>query len=214
MTDSVHDTDETEASEQWKVTLPDGDTAALWDLPWSTVSTTARELNAAKIPVSWSALILVPLIDLTAARTLYVTVCKEHDQEPDTGLSARELYNRFNLAPGGPPTPTQPDGPSQWQVRLPDGTDALPWDLPEGVVAKLTKDLKEDYWAALVNNPLGTADRATKVYEALCEQAGLEPVTGLTTVEFRALWVEIPEDKPSVYQDGLPAPKADGHPTA
>lgn len=61
--------------------------------------------------------------------------------------------------------------------------------------------------------PLRDPETARKGYEACCRHVGIEPEP-LTVGRMMRMWEQVEEDRPSMYIDGMPDPKAeDGTPT-
>jgi len=204
------------SEQQWAVKLPGGDLALLWDTPWDVVVTTARELStprsrteAAKV-FPWSPLVLSPLANLSAAKTLYRTICKLNAQKPLDELSTRALYAMFGLVDDVEPPIADPESEraQQWRLELPGGDHVNLWDLPEKVVHRLA-DQHDWFWMNIVDEPLaGTGEVATAIYATVCKRAKVDPSEGLTAREFRALWTQVDDDKPTSFSEGLPVPKA------
>ena len=98
----------------------------------------------------------------------------------------------------------------QWAITLPDGEQVPLWDLDMKLLARLADELGEA-WTTLVDSPLsGSGKMALVLYAAVCKSRGQTPAADLTVRGTLALFEVIPDDKPTVYEDGLPAPKADG----
>lgn len=92
------------------------------------------------------------------------------------------------------------------QVRLMD----LPLEVFEGLEAETQRR-----YAQLVGSPAWTAKSANAVYRAACVHIGCEPeqltpgkLVGQAEDGSDAIFVEVSDDLPTVYEDGLPKAEA------
>lgn len=92
------------------------------------------------------------------------------------------------------------------QVRLMD----LPLEVLEGLETETQRR-----WAQLVGSPAWTAKSANAVYRAACAHIGCEPeqltpskVLGQAEDGSDGVFVEVPDDLPVMYEDGLPKAEA------
>lgn len=93
-------------------------------------------------------------------------------------------------------------------VNTPGGQVQL-MDLPFEVLERLEGET-DRRWSQLVLSPAMSARSAMAVYRACCEITSSEPVT-LTPrmIASDEVFVEVPDDLPTSYTDGIPDPKAD-----
>lgn len=113
-------------------------------------------------------------------------------------MSDDEFPDLFDPKTGRPLVPTQ------WVVRVPDGSQFVLWDLPIKITSALAEDFKCD-WSDVVDQPLkGTGILAMAVYRAACRHLNQEPEEDLTTRRMFDLFDRAPRDLPTVYEGGLP----------
>lgn len=96
-------------------------------------------------------------------------------------------------------------------VNTPGGQVQL-MDLPLEVLEQLEADTGRR-WAQLLSAPGYDAKSIRCIYAACCAQKGVEPqpLTPRDLVEGDdRVIVEVPDDMPTSYTDGLPDPKAEG----
>lgn len=92
----------------------------------------------------------------------------------------------------------------EWAVETSKGQVRVS-DLTLDALIEL-EDLCGEEWWRIIAHPLRTAKAAKYVYAAACAQTGAEPET-LTPRKFEEVFVQVPEDLPDSYQDGLPLPE-------
>jgi len=80
-------------------------------------------------------------------------------------------------------------------VRLSD----LPWSAAE--------EIGNSFSVAFIY-PLRDPETARKIYEACCAHALVE-VESLSVGRMMRMWEQVEEDRPTMYIDGMPAPKAE-----
>lgn len=92
-------------------------------------------------------------------------------------------------------------------VNTPGGQVQL-MDLPFEVLEKLEAET-DRRWSQLVLSPAMSARSAMAVYRECCAIKGCEPLT-LTPrmIASDEVFVEVPDDLPTTYTDGIPDPKA------
>ena len=97
----------------------------------------------------------------------------------------------------------------EFVVNTPGGQVRLA-DLPLDVLAKMEKESGVQ-WLRLVLAPATTALSASVVYRACCEHLGVEPeeLTARRIIE-GDIFTEGDDDLPTMFEDGAPAPKAEG----
>ena len=95
-------------------------------------------------------------------------------------------------------------------VNTPGGQVQL-MDLPLEVLEKLEADTGRR-WAQLLTTPGWDAKSIRCIYAACCAQKGVDPLplTPRSLTGDDAVIVEVPDDMPTSYTDGLPDPKAEG----
>jgi hypothetical protein len=83
-------------------------------------------------------------------------------------------------------------------------------DLPLEVLDTLEQETDRK-WHELLLSPLYTAKSATAIYRAACAQNGSEPksLTPAMLLGDDSIFELVPDDLPEVYEDGLPAGKAE-----
>jgi hypothetical protein len=64
-------------------------------------------------------------------------------------------------------------------------------------------------WLVLVGSPLRSSASALEMYRLACRHAGIEPVDGLNVRQIIDKFALVEDDRPTLYEAGLPAPKAD-----
>ena len=92
----------------------------------------------------------------------------------------------------------------EWAVETPKGQVRVS-DLTLDALIELEELCGEEWWR-IISHPLRTAKAAKYIYAAACSQTGAEPET-LTPRKFEEVFVQVPEDLPDSYQDGLPLPE-------
>lgn len=188
--------------------MPDGTAEPLWDLPWSTVVTMAKESST-----TWTTLVGDPCGGTGRnMHVVYRTVCGLRGHKPVKRPSTRQMADLFQTVDDPDRTPA-PTGELQWTITLPDGDVVKLWDVDWKTVANVAEAALMP-WDALIDRPLvGTGEAATALYAAICEAHDQTPVEDLTVRGMVDLFDLIPDDKPTVWLDGLPAPKAGDPPT-
>lgn len=195
-------------TKEWAVVLDAGQHQTLLDLPWDKVVTLAKEQST-----SWAAIVDSPLGGTGKLMlAVYRTTCIIAGVKPAKKLTAREIVAKFILVDGTTDAPDTRVGSLQWTLTLPDGEVVKLWDLEWRLLARIAEESLVP-WEMLLDRPLGgTGEVASALYAAVCELFEQEPRTDMTVREMLDMWDVIPDDKPTVFDGGLPAPKV-GDPT-
>lgn len=114
-----------------------------------------------------------------------------------------------------------------WAVNTPGGQVQLV-DLPFSVLDTVEVECGRP-WASLLSYPAVTAKSVMVLYRVACEHIGAEPeeLTPRKALDGDGLFVEVDDDLPEVFEDGLPKAESapptsgssgppddtDGHPT-
>lgn len=95
-------------------------------------------------------------------------------------------------------------------VNTPAGQVQL-MDLPWEVLEQLESDTGRR-WGQLLTAPGWDAKSVRLIYAACCAAKGVEPrqLTPRDMVGDSPVFVEVPDDLPTSYTDGIPDPKAEG----
>lgn len=194
------------STKQWAVVLGDDQHQTLVDLPWDKVVTLAKEQSS-----TWAAIVGDPMGGTGSLMlAVYRTTCIIAGVKPAKKLSVREMTEKFILVDDEPSETKL--GPLQWTLVLPDGESVKLWDLEWRLMARIAEEVLVP-WETLLDRPLsGTGELASQLYAAVCESREQEPRADMTVREMIGVWEMIPDDKPTVFDGGLPAPKA-GDPT-
>ena len=89
-----------------------------------------------------------------------------------------------------------------WAVRYAD-RDTQIRDLPVGVIADIAKKT-EVSWLLVQAAPLMDANVAQELVTAACKHNGIEPPAGLTGRQIIDLFVQVDDDLPTEFTDGIP----------
>lgn len=100
-----------------------------------------------------------------------------------------------------------------WAVNTPKGQVQLV-DLPFSVLDAVEGETDRT-WAQMLSYPAVTSKSVMALYRAACEHVGAEPEeltprVVLDACDGAGIFVEVPDDMPTTYKDGLP--KAEGEP--
>ena len=98
-----------------------------------------------------------------------------------------------------------------WTCKVGSTTVRLE-DIPARKLADLETQLNTS-WLTLVGRPLGEVSHAIAMYEKCCELAGVTPEE-LSTRQLLDAFELVDDDRPDIYEAGLPHPKADAPMTA
>jgi hypothetical protein len=95
-------------------------------------------------------------------------------------------------------------------VNTPGGQVQL-MDLPLEVLEQLEADTGRR-WSQLITLPAWDAKSIRMIYAACCAQKGCDPapLTPRDLIGDDGVIVEVPDDLPTSYTDGMPDPKAGG----
>jgi hypothetical protein len=93
--------------------------------------------------------------------------------------------------------------PSEWACTVAPGRQVRISELPWSVAASIGPE-----WGEVFVRPLTAPEAAQVVYEACCKLAGVEPKE-LTIGEMVSIWNLIEDDRPTMFDGGMPVPKAE-----
>lgn len=210
------------AVREWAVTLPNGSTVSVLDLPWDDVRAAAAAASTKTVEVPWYCAVLSPLAHPTLAAELYRAACASAAVKPIKGLTARAIHSLLNMVDADEPWPPEPlrvpdtetlsiaaPPGKQWSVTPAGSTEpVLLWDLSENDIAKLSDKLGI-FWLDVVDRTLiGTGKVADGVVALAAALRGVDPPTGLSVREFIDQFDLVDDDKPTSFVDGFPIPKA------
>lgn len=100
-----------------------------------------------------------------------------------------------------------PAGQVYWGCKVPGGKVVRCDDLPLSVYADIAEQTGI-HWHTLLNAPLRHEKAGQLLYEAACRSVGVEPKE-LSVREFADAFDLVEDDLPTVFEDGIPDPKAD-----
>jgi hypothetical protein len=89
-----------------------------------------------------------------------------------------------------------------WAVRYAD-RDTQIRDLPVGVIADIAKRTDVS-WLLVQAAPLMDANVAQELVAAACQHNHIEPPVGLTGRQIIDLFVQVDDDLPTEFTDGIP----------
>ena len=103
--------------------------------------------------------------------------------------------------------PKPPTTARVWVCKIAPKTTVRCEDLPLEVYASIFEQTGI-HWFELMNAPLRYEKAGRLLYEACCSHAGVE-AKSLTLRDFADLYELAEDDKPSMFEDGIPDPNAD-----
>lgn len=95
-----------------------------------------------------------------------------------------------------------PDDETVWAVRVADQEIQIR-DLPVGVLAQISKETDQS-WILTQAAPLLNLEVAEKVIEAACQELGIDKPEKLTARTVQDFFVQVDDDLPEQFEDGLP----------
>jgi len=89
-----------------------------------------------------------------------------------------------------------------WAVRY-AGQEMQVRDLPAGVIADIAKK-NDQSWVIVQAAPLLDLFVASDVLDAVCKRFDIEVPEDMTARELTACFVQVDDDLPEVFEDGIP----------
>lgn len=97
------------------------------------------------------------------------------------------------------------DDDKVWAVRL-EGRDVQVRDLPIATLERIAKKYSIQPWLTLVYAPLTDGDAAIELIAAAAEQLDVKPPEVVTGRSALAIFVQVDDDLPTLFEDGVPDP--------
>lgn len=93
-------------------------------------------------------------------------------------------------------------------IKAPNGKVVRVDDLPLGVLSKIAKEHEMGSWSVLLTAPAYDGGAFIDVYAEVCRVAGCEPEEITAGMVFKIV-DRVEDDRPSMYEDGIPKEEAD-----
>ena len=97
---------------------------------------------------------------------------------------------------------------AHWSVTVPGGKAVRCDDLPLDVWIAIAKDTGK-HWHEILRGPLLDEAVALALYRACCTHAGVTDPPALSLREMIDAYDLVGDDLPTMFEDGIPSPKAD-----